>query len=130
MAALNLKRYYEGQSKLDKTAVVQQVLDAMREASPSGGFLKPDSSGQTVWLSVGERETKEKIGHCMRDMIAAMREEERRKEQFEIFTESKCCDRPLLQQVNMPREMTAEQRLVLRRLESGYDGPVDKLLKK
>jgi hypothetical protein len=66
----------------------------------------------------------------MNDMITLMREEERRKEQLEILDAEKACDRPLPKcpQTIMPTEMTPEQRRVLQRLESGFEGTVSKLL--
>lgn len=133
MVALNLKRYYEGPTKVNKSAIVVDFFNAMRESCPrSGGFLKADPARESAWLAVGSTETKTKIGHCMRDMLALMREsdDENKRVQFEVVAAEKACGRPLPKPEAPENCMTSEQRMVLRQLESGYDGPVDRLLRK
>lgn len=65
MAALNLKRYYEAAKKANKSMVVICLIQAMRESCPSGGFLKMDTKRsekeQPLWISIGGRETREKV---------------------------------------------------------------------
>ncbi len=128
MAALNLKRYFEAESKSEKSTVVAGLVQAIRESCPSGGFLKMDAK-RNVWLSVGGRETREKAGHCFRDMIAAIREDDRKADQYAILTAPKPCERPLQKPNNMPTAMTPQQLLILQRLESGFDGSVEELLR-
>jgi hypothetical protein len=110
--------------------IVLAVFEAMRDARPSGAFLKIDRKRKGGWLAVGGSSSKKKIGHCMRDMIILMQEEKSRKKQLEILMEEKSCEMPLRRahESTMQTEMTPEQCMVLRRLESGYEGPVDKLL--
>ena len=128
MAAMNLKRYYEAESKADKSLVVSGLVQAIRESCPSGGFLKLDSK-RNVWLSVGGRETREKAGHCFRDMIAAIRDDNRKKDQLDLLTAPKSCEEPLRKPKTTFTLMTSQQQFVLQRLESGFDGSVDELLR-
>eukprot|EP00934_Nitzschia_sp_Nitz4_P002517 Nitzschia sp. Nitz4//scaffold4_size323378//57938//58859//NITZ4_000627-RA/size323378-snap-gene-0.403-mRNA-1//1//CDS//3329553300//2507//frame0 len=129
MAALNLKRYYEAEVKADKSMVVAGLVQAMREACPSGGFLKidPKRKAEQGWISVGGRETREKVGHCLRDMIASMREDPRRKDQLEVLQASKVCSRPR-KRVRLPVSMSEQQKSILRKLEAGFDGSSLELL--
>ena len=128
MAAMNLKRYYEAESKADKSLVVSGLVQAIRESCPSGGFLKLDSK-RNVWLSVGGRETREKAGHCFRDMIAAIRDDNRKKDQLDLLTAPKSCEHPLRKPKTTFTLMTSQQQLVLQRLESGFEGSVQDLLR-
>ena len=63
-------------------------------------------------------------------MIAAMREDDRRKEQFVILNAAKSCDQPLTKPKNMPTTMSSEQRSILQQLESGFDGNVEDLFRR
>lgn len=128
MAALNLKRYFEAESKADKSLVVSGLVQAIRESCPSGGFLKMDSK-KNVWLSVGGRETREKAGHCFRDMLAAIREDNRRRDQYSILTAPNACERPLTRPNIIPTAMTPQQQAILQILESGFDGSVEELVR-
>ena len=73
MIAMNLKRYSDSPTKLQKTHVVVSLVMAMRDASPYGGFLKRDPTTNR-WISIGDTEAREKVGHCLRDMIANSKE--------------------------------------------------------
>lgn len=132
MITLNLKRYYEAKIKTDKSMVVAGIVCAMREACPSGGFLKPDPKrkDKKVFITVGGRETREKVGHCLRDMIASIREDTRRNDQLKILEAPKIQARPLAKPNHqLPTKMSDQQIQILRRLERGFDGSVEDLLK-
>ena len=132
MITLNLKRYYEAKIKADKSMVVAGIVCAMREACPSGGFLKPDPKrkDKKVFITVGGRETREKVGHCLRDMIASIREDTRRNDQLKILEAPKIQARPLPKPNHqLPTKMSDQQIQILRRLERGFDGSVEDLLK-
>lgn len=130
MASMNLKRYYEAASKTDKSMAVAGLVKAVRAACPSGGFLKQDvKSGR--FISVGGRETREKVGHCLRDMIASMREDPRRAEEFKTL-QSNMVNYAIKKnsQVSKPMDMSEEQKNILQKLESGFEGTVQELLGK
>ena len=124
---------------MDKTFVVISIVNAIRDASPFGGFLKKDK-GTGRWISIGDLEAREKVGHCLRDMIASTKEDPRNRKagQIEKLTSgAKTASAPTSPFVKHPSklrsssiEMSAEQKLILRRLEAGFKGSVAELLGK
>lgn len=76
LTAMNLKRYQNAKCKVDKTVVVIGIVNSIRKSSPSGGFIKKcPSTGR--WISMSDEGAREKVGHCLRDMIGNKREEAR-----------------------------------------------------
>jgi hypothetical protein len=63
---MNLKRYVEAKTRLEKSVVVNAIVDQIREASPNGGFVKRDKDG--CWYEIGA-EAREKVGHALRDSM-------------------------------------------------------------
>ena len=68
--AINLKTYLEAKNKIDKSMVVNAIVDQVREASPQGGFVKLDRQTGT-WYALDADGSREKVGHAMRDAISA-----------------------------------------------------------
>ena len=65
MASMNLKRYFEAELKIEKTTVVHGLVNSMKEACPSGGFLKRTKDKKNIqWMSIAGRERLDKVGHC------------------------------------------------------------------
>ena len=131
MVALNLKRYFTGESKAHKKTIVNELLRSMRDACPgSGGFVKDDPTCESAWVAIGSKETKEIIKNYMNDMVALLREsdDDSEKEKCRILMHERASSLPLSKSVAVENEMTPEQQKILRLLESGYDGPVDELL--
>lgn len=76
LTAMNLKRYQNAKCKVDKTVVVIGIVNSIRKSSPSGGFIKKcPNTGR--WISMSDEGAREKVGHCLRDMIGNKREEAR-----------------------------------------------------
>ena len=53
------------------------IVNSIRKSSPSGGFIKKDPNLNNRWISMSDESAREKVGHCLRDMIANKREEAR-----------------------------------------------------
>jgi hypothetical protein len=64
--AMNLRPYVESSTKTEKSLCVQRILQAIRTASPTGGFVKKDSKTGS-WITVTDTEACQKIGHALRD---------------------------------------------------------------
>ena len=56
---LNLPKYNEAKSKVDKSLIVSSIIESIRESSPHGGFVK-EENGQ--WFEVGDHIAREKVG--------------------------------------------------------------------
>lgn len=55
-----LPQYNSCKTKLEKSLIVTSIVDAVRDFSPNGGFIKQDNNGQ--WYDVGDALAREKIG--------------------------------------------------------------------
>jgi hypothetical protein len=62
-----LDEYSAAKSKLDKSGVLSKVVDAVRQQSPSGGFVKQDEKGR--WHEVGDFLAREKTSQSFRDAL-------------------------------------------------------------
>ena len=62
---LHLKRYMEAATRLEKTMVVNAVVDSVQQAG--GRFLKLNKDG--MWYVVSQKEAREKVGHALRDAV-------------------------------------------------------------
>ena len=58
---INLAHYDACTSKIDKSIIVTSILDAVRESSPNGGFVRQDEETGR-WYEVGDHAAREKIG--------------------------------------------------------------------
>jgi hypothetical protein len=58
--------YAQANTKVEKSLVVSEIVDAVRGMSPRGGFVK--KFGNT-WYEVGDSAAREKIGQCLRDSL-------------------------------------------------------------
>lgn len=59
MIEASLPRYSRAATKLEKSAIVSSIVDAVRHASPDGGFIKQDKG---TWFRVGVPYAREKCG--------------------------------------------------------------------
>lgn len=135
---MNIKRYHMAHTKAEKTMIVHRVVRAMREACPSGGFLKKDRKSDR-WVSIGGTEAREKVGHCLRDMIAAMKGGRHElgdvlnssdKDYWNIDDKaSKKMTTSIGDNLHIMTEMSKQQTLILKRLEEGFEGSVKDLVK-
>lgn len=66
----------------------------------------------------------------MRDMIAAMREDDRRRDQYDMLNANKSCPVPQTKPTNLPTTMSAEQHSILQLLETGFEGRAEDLFRK
>jgi hypothetical protein len=62
---LHLKRYMEAATRLEKTMVVNAVVESVQQAG--GRFLKLNKDG--MWYVVSQKEAREKVGHALRDAV-------------------------------------------------------------
>jgi hypothetical protein len=63
-----MDRYSEADSKMDKSLIVSEVVNGIRERSPDGGFIKKDKrTGR--WFEVGDHLAREKVGQQFRDAL-------------------------------------------------------------
>jgi hypothetical protein len=62
-----LDEYSRARSKQDKSCVLSDVVEQVRLASPSGGFVKQDDSGR--WYEVGDFLAREKTSQAFRDAL-------------------------------------------------------------
>jgi hypothetical protein len=61
----NAPAYVKAQTKFEKTKVIADLIDRIREDSPDGGFIKKDFySGR--WFEIGLERTRDKVGHAVR----------------------------------------------------------------
>lgn len=63
---LHLRRYMDASSRMEKTLVVNGVVEAIQEAG--GRFLKQDSKTEK-WFQVTPKMAREKVGHALRDAV-------------------------------------------------------------
>lgn len=62
----NLEEYSKCDTKFEKSLIVTKVIEAVREASPNGGFIKKVDG---VWYDVGDHLAREKTGQSFRDSL-------------------------------------------------------------
>lgn len=62
-----LEEYSATKSKLEKSGVLSKVVDAVRQQSPDGGFVKQDEKGN--WHEVGDFLAREKTSQSFRDAL-------------------------------------------------------------
>jgi hypothetical protein len=62
-----LEEYSRARSKLDKSSVLNEIVEQVRLASPSGGFVKQDENGR--WYEVGDFLAREKTSQAFRDAL-------------------------------------------------------------
>ena len=55
----HLQVYSDAKTKLDKSLIVNHIIDAVRNASPQGNFIREENG---VWVEVGDAVAREKIG--------------------------------------------------------------------
>ena len=53
---------------MEKSLIVTTIVDAVRDVSPNGGFVKKDPK-TGVWYDVGDPLAREKIGQTIRDQL-------------------------------------------------------------
>ena len=62
----SLEQYDAAATKTEKTVLVTSILEAVRNASPDGGFIK---KVEGRWMEVGDHIAREKIGQSLRDRL-------------------------------------------------------------
>mmetsp|Transcript_22978 Transcript_22978/g.34851 ORF Transcript_22978/g.34851 Transcript_22978/m.34851 type:complete len:547 (+) Transcript_22978:101-1741(+) len=63
---INLQRYMDAQSRMEKTLVVNSVVEAIQDGG--GRFLKQDNKTKK-WYKVNAKMAREKVGHALRDGV-------------------------------------------------------------
>ena len=66
--SIYVRRYRESASRSEKTAIVAEVMDLVRQNSPGGGFVKYDQHKGT-WYEVGDNFAREKVSQAFRDSL-------------------------------------------------------------
>eukprot|EP00541_Cyclophora_tenuis_P008857 CAMPEP_0116553616 /NCGR_PEP_ID=MMETSP0397-20121206/7146_1 /TAXON_ID=216820 /ORGANISM="Cyclophora tenuis, Strain ECT3854" /LENGTH=219 /DNA_ID=CAMNT_0004078707 /DNA_START=17 /DNA_END=676 /DNA_ORIENTATION=- len=67
--AMNAEKYVKAPTKLDKSLIVIEVVDAIRNGG--GNFVKKDRKTKQ-WVEIGDQLAREKVGHALRDHISSM----------------------------------------------------------
>jgi hypothetical protein len=68
IVATKLRSYLEAECRVDKTAILMEVIDQVRANSPNGGFVKQNpKTGQ--WFEIGDFLAKEKTAQAFRDAL-------------------------------------------------------------
>lgn len=65
---LATKKYEATNSKFEKTLIVSEIVESVREATPSGSFVKKDKA-IGCWVEVSEHFAREKVGQSLRDSL-------------------------------------------------------------
>jgi len=63
-----IAEYSSAKTKMDKSVIVSQIVEQVRQASPNGGFVKQNTDDNT-WFEVGDSIAREKVGQCFRDLL-------------------------------------------------------------
>ena len=61
-------RYASCKSKFEKSVIVSEIVDSVRENSQMGGFVKRDSK-TGAWFEVGDSVAREKVGQALRESL-------------------------------------------------------------
>ena len=69
---LYLDRYASCRSKIEKSLIVSEIVDTVRENSQMGGFVKRDRK-TGAWFEVGDSVAREKVGQALRDSLSTSR---------------------------------------------------------
>lgn len=80
----NLEKYSTCKSKMEKSLIVMSIVDAIREGSQNGGFIKKDASGR--WVEVGDNVAREKVGQELRQMAAKTKPTKKAKQRLTAAT--------------------------------------------
>ena len=56
---MNLEKYKEAKTKIAKSTIVTDIVDAIRTSSPDGGFIK---ASEGDWYLVSDHHAREKVG--------------------------------------------------------------------
>jgi hypothetical protein len=68
VVATKLRSYLDAECRVDKTAILMEVIDQVRAISPNGGFVKQNpKTGQ--WFEIGDFLAKEKTAQAFRDAL-------------------------------------------------------------
>jgi hypothetical protein len=62
-------------SKREKAGVAREIVELIRNLSPSGRFLEKDSKHPGVWVEIGDRKAREKTSQALREGAPELREE-------------------------------------------------------
>ena len=69
LVAHNLDVYQAAQTKLDKSAIVISIVDAVRRSSPNGGGFVRRNNQTGLWFEIGDAMAREKVGHTIRETL-------------------------------------------------------------
>lgn len=70
----NKAKYTKARNRMEKSLIVDHVLEQVRNLTPSSGFIKKNSkTGQ--WFRLDSTAAREKCAHAMRDAIAPISEQ-------------------------------------------------------
>jgi hypothetical protein len=65
---MNLKRYVDAKTKVEKSQVVHSIVEHLRQSSAVGGFVKKNHrTGR--YMVVSDQLAREKVGHALRDSL-------------------------------------------------------------
>jgi hypothetical protein len=65
----SLDRYAEASTKYEKSSIVSDIVETIRQTSSNGGFVKQEDG---IWYEVGDHLAREKVGQNLRDSLHKM----------------------------------------------------------
>jgi len=77
--ANHLQRYSQAKSKLQKSSLVDEIVDMVRkESGDVGGFVRQDTR-TGLWYEIGDHHAREKVGHGFREALIKQNPEKKEK---------------------------------------------------
>ena len=64
----SIGKYAQTDTKLEKSLIVSEIIESIRAASPTGGFVKYVKK-DARWYEVGDQWAREKVGQSLRDLL-------------------------------------------------------------
>lgn len=62
----SVNEYSQASTRIQKSMIVSNIIDAIRQKSPNGGFVKEEAG---LWYDVGDHHAREKVGQTLRDSL-------------------------------------------------------------
>jgi len=82
-----IPQYLTARTKYEKTAVLNAALDEVRSQKNDDDVTRFVVFKDSRWHTIGEDQAREKVGHCMREAVAALdgaEERQHEQKQFDV----------------------------------------------
>lgn len=96
LVKLHIPDYQAARTKFDKSTVLSNIIEHARsQDNGHARFVKMDKDGQ--WFEIPDDQAREKVGHTIREAIAAMQGKEKRAATKKAYSEPPPMQMPLTQ---------------------------------